>query len=215
MATKAIKVKVYNLEGKEVEELTLDSTIFGVDINPALVHQVVEAQRANSRQNLAHTKGRSEVRGGGKKPWKQKGTGRARHGSSRSPIWSGGGVTFGPTKERNFSKKINSQMKKKALYMSLTDKVSENEFIVLDDMKFDKIKTKELNNIFKKSPVKDAKSILLVLKAKDDNITKSARNIENVKTILADSMNVYDILKYENILIDKEAVKKLTKTYKK
>ncbi len=216
MATKTVKVKVYNLEGKEIEAINLDSAVFGVeDINPALVHQVVEAQRANSRQVLAHAKGRSEVRGGGKKPWNQKGTGRARHGSSRSPIWSGGGVTFGPTKERNFSKKINSQMKKKALFMCLTDKVNENEFIVVDDLKFDKIKTKELNIILKKSPVKKAKSVLLVLKAKDDNITKSARNIENVKTILADSMNVYDILKYENILIDKEAVKKLTETYKK
>lgn len=208
------KVKVYNLEGKEVEELKLDPAVFAVEIKPELVHQIVEAQQANARQKLAHAKGRSEVRGGGRKPWRQKGTGRARHGSRRSPIWVGGGITFGPTKERNFNKKVNKKMKQKALQMSLTDKVNENNFVVVDELKLVEIKTKNLVNILNKLPTKAAKSVLIVLPAKDEIMVKSLRNLNNVKSILADSLNVVDILKYEFLLIDKPALAKLTKIYK-
>ncbi len=208
------KVKVYNLEGKELEEIKLDSHIFDIDINPDLVHQVSEIQQANARLSLAHTKTRSEVSGGGKKPWKQKGTGRARHGSIRSPLWIGGGVTFGPRKERNFAKKINKKMKKKALFMILTDKVKENNFIVVDDLKLEKIKTKDLVNILKKLPFEALKSILIVLSDKNENVMRSALNLPKINTILADSLNVIDTLKYNYLLIDKAGIKKIVDTYK-
>jgi len=208
------KVKVYNLEGKEVEELKLDPAVFEIEINPNLVHQVVEIQQSNARQTLAHTKDRSEVRGGGKKPWRQKGTGRARHGSSRSPIWIGGGVTFGPRNERNFSKKINKKMKKKALFMTLSDKVKENNFVVVDDLKMEEVKTKQLKNIINKLPTKEAKSLLITLPAKNEVIVKSAKNLPKVKTILADSLNTLDMLKYEFVLIDKAGIKKIIETFK-
>jgi len=209
-----IKVKVYNLDGKEIEELKLDSQIFGIKINPALIHQVVEAQRANARLSLAHTKTKAEVRGGGKKPWRQKGTGRARAGSIRSPLWIGGGVVFGPRKERVFAKKINKKMKKSALFMALTDKVKENAMVILEKIELDKIKTKNLLKILLKLPIKKD-SALIVLDKKNEIIAKSARNIKNLKTILADSLNVMDILKYNYLLIDKAGIKKITETYKK
>ncbi|MFA5188596.1 MAG: 50S ribosomal protein L4 [Patescibacteria group bacterium] len=209
-----IKAKVYNLEGKEIEEIKLDPEVFGVKINPALVHQVVEAQQANARFKLAHTKTKGEVRGGGKKPWRQKGTGRARAGSTRSPLWIGGGVTFGPRKERNFDKKINKKMKQKALFMSLTDKVKSEALIILDKLEFTKIKTKDLVKILSKLPVKAGKT-LIVLDQKNDNIVKSARNIKTLKTILADSLNVLDILKYNYLLVDKNGIKNIITTYKK
>jgi len=208
------KIKVYNLEGKEVEEISLDPKIFAVEINPALVHQAVEIQQANARQNFAHTKDRSEVRGGGRKPWRQKGTGRARHGSIRSPIWSGGGVTFGPRKEREFAKKINKKMKRKALFMTLTDKVKENNLIVVDKLQLTEIKTKKLAEIISKLPIKGKKSLLLAMAVKDDNIIKSAKNLPKLKTILADSLNIVDILKYNYLVIDKQGVKKIVETYK-
>jgi len=209
-----VKVKVYNLEGKEVEEMKLDPEIFGVKVNSALIHQVVEAQQANARINLAHTKTKGEVRGGGKKPWRQKGTGRARAGSSRSPLWKGGGVTFGPRKEREFGKKINKKMKQKALFMTLADKVTEQAFVVLEKLELDKIKTKNLVKILQKLPTK-ASSTLLVLDKKNEIITKSAKNVKNIKTILADSLNVVDVLQYNYILIDKAGLKKFIATYKK
>ncbi|MBN1325374.1 50S ribosomal protein L4 [Candidatus Falkowbacteria bacterium] len=208
------KVKVYNLDGKEVEQLELDPKIFEIEANPALVHQVIEVQRANSRLKLAHTKTRGEVRGGGKKPWRQKGTGRARHGSIRSPLWIGGGITFGPRNEREYGKKINKKMRKKALFMTLSDKVKEKCFIVVDNLTLPEIKTKKFYAILEKLPMKGISSTLVVLKAKDENINKSARNIKKVKTILADSLNVYDILKYNFLLIDKEGVQKIIDTYK-
>ncbi len=210
-----IKVKVYNLEGKETEELKLDSDIFGTEINPNLVHQVVEAQRAAARQNLAHTKTKAEVRGGGKKPWRQKGTGRARAGSIRSPLWRGGGVIFGPRNERVFTKKINKKMKKKALFMTLTDKVKENSFIVLEKIELPKIKTKEIVKIIKKLPIKKEAKILISLPQKDENVIKSTRNLNKVKTILADSLNVIDVLKADYLLTDKAGIKKITETFKK
>ena len=189
------KVKVYNLAGKEIEQMELDPKIFEVAAKPSLVHQVIEVQRANARLKLAHTKTKGEVRGGGKKPWRQKGTGRARHGSIRSPLWKGGGITFGPRTEREFGKKINKKMRRKALFMTLSDKVKENNFIVVDNLALPEIKTKNFYAILKKLPMKGTFSTLVVLKNKDENINKSARNIKKVKTILADSLNVYDILK--------------------
>ncbi len=209
-----LKVKVYNLEGKEVDELKLDSEVFGVEINPALVHQVVEAQNANARLTLAHTKTKGEVRGGGRKPWRQKGTGRARHGSSRSPIWIGGGITFGPRTDRNYSKKINKKMKKRALYMGLSDKVNENQLLVVEKLELPEIKTQKLVKILTKLPGKEAKSTLIVLAANDKNTIKAAQNIPKVKTILADSLNILDILQYKYLLIDKEGIKKIISTYK-
>ncbi|MDD5341610.1 MAG: 50S ribosomal protein L4 [Patescibacteria group bacterium] len=208
------KVNVYNLAGKEIEKLDLDPKIFEVKANPALIHQVIEVQRANSRLKLAHTKTKGEVRGGGKKPWRQKGTGRARHGSSRSPLWIGGGITFGPRTEREFSKKINKKMKKKALFMTLSDKVKENNFIVVDKLVLEGIKTKNFYNILKKLPMQGVFSTLVAMAKKDDIISRSAKNIKKTKTILADSLNVYDVLKYRFLLIDKEGVKKISDTYK-
>ncbi len=210
-----VKVKVYNLEGKELEEMKLDSHIFGAEIKPALVHQVLEAQQANARLTLAHTKTKAEVRGGGKKPWRQKGTGRARHGSIRSPLWIGGGVTFGPRKERNFAKKINKKMKRKALFMVLTDKVKDNNFIVVDKFELAQIKTKNLVNIFKKLPFEKLKSILIILPEKNDNIIRSAMNLPKIKTILANSLNVAETLKFNYLLTDKSGIKKIVDTYKK
>ncbi|HDQ22563.1 MAG TPA: 50S ribosomal protein L4 [Candidatus Uhrbacteria bacterium] len=210
-----VKIKIYNPEGKELEEIKLDSAVFGVEIKPELIHQVVEAQQANARLKLAHAKTRAEVRGGGKKPWRQKGTGRARHGSIRSPLWIGGGATFGPSKERIFAKKINKKMKRKALFMVLSDKVKENNFIALDKFNLAGIKTKDLVNILKKLPFEKQESILIVLPEKIEAIIKSAVNLPKVKTILADSLNVVDILKYNYLLIDKVGIKKIVETYKK
>jgi len=208
------QVKVYNLEGQETGEIKLDPVVFEVEIKPELVHLAVEVQKANARYTYAHTKGRSEVRGGGRKPWRQKGTGRARHGSTRSPIWIGGGVTFGPTKEREFGKKINKKMKRKAMFMTLTDKVKDNKFIVVEKIEQPEIKTKELVKILNNLPTKESKSTLIVLAAKDEIVTKSIKNLKKVKTILADSLNVIDVIKYDSLLIDKAGVEKIIKTYK-
>lgn len=145
----SIKLDIYNQKAEKTGEMTLSDKVFGVEANEILIHQAVVTQFANERQVLAHTKDRSEVRGGGKKPWKQKGTGRARAGSSRSPIWIGGGVTFGPTKDRNFSKKINKKMKQKALLMALSDRVKNNGFVVIDNLKIEEFKTKHFNEVLK------------------------------------------------------------------
>ena len=218
-----VKVKLYNDKAEEIGEEKLSSDIFGIEAKAELVHQVVVAQNHNSRQVLAHTKGRAEVRGGGKKPWKQKGTGRARAGSSRSPIWIGGGVTFGPTKERNFSVKINKKMKKKALFMCLSDRVAEESFILMDKFEIDEAKTKKVvkvldklnKKIISKKEEKNAKtpSILVVLDKDADKIVKAAKNIEKVSVIGAESLNVVDILKYKYLLTTVQAVKSIEKVY--
>ena len=218
-----VKVKLYNDKAEEVGEEKLSSDIFGIEANPELVHQVVVAQNHNSRQVLAHTKGRAEVRGGGKKPWKQKGTGRARAGSSRSPIWIGGGVTFGPTKDRNFSVKINKKMKKKALFMFLSDRVTEDSLILMDKFEIDEVKTKKVvkvldklnKKIISEKEEKNAKtpSILVVLDKDADKIVKAAKNIEKVSVIGAESLNVVDILKYKYLLTTVQAVKSIEKVY--
>ncbi len=207
-----MKVKVYNQEGKEVEELELPDEIFGLKINKGLIHQAVVAQMANSRQVIAHAKDRSEVSGGGKKPWRQKGTGRARHGSIRSPIWKGGGVTFGPTKERNFSKKINKKMRRKALLMALSGKAKDKELILLDDLKISTPKTKELTKVIEglNKIKKDVRrGTLIALNNKEENIIKAVKNIPKFSTIGINSLNIVDILKYKYLLMTKDGVNKL------
>ena len=218
-----VKVKLYNDKAEEIGEEKLSSDIFGIEAKAELVHQVVVAQNHNSRQVLALTKGRAEVRGGGKKPWKQKGTGRARAGSSRSPIWIGGGVTFGPTKERNFSVKINKKMKKKALFMCLSDRVAEESFILMDKFEIDEAETKKVvkvldklnKKIISKKEEKNAKtpSILVVLDKNADKVVKAAKNIEKVSVIGAENLNVVDILKYKYLLTTVQAVKSIEKVY--
>lgn len=207
-----MKTKVYNLEGKETGEIELPERIFNVPVNEDLVHQVVVAQMANSREAIADTKDRGEVRGGGKKPWKQKGTGRARHGSSRSPIWKGGGVTFGPTSDRNFTKRINKKMKAKALFMVLSEKLREEKILVLENLDMKKPSTKEMIKAFGKLSIK--KKALLALDKKDDNVIKSVDNISNISLVASDSINVVDILRNDMFVVNKAGIKKIEETYK-
>ncbi len=215
----SLKIKVYNQSAEAVKELTLEAKIFGVKPNTELLHQAVVAQKANERQVLAHTKDRSEVRGGGKKPWKQKGTGRARAGSSRSPIWIGGGVTFGPRKDRNFKQKINQKMKQKAMFMALSDKVASKTFIVLDQLLFTEYKTKKFNEMLstveKKVLDNNRRSILVINDSKDDKAKYSGRNLVGAKVINLENINLLDLLNYQNLLLTENAVKILTERYAK
>ena len=206
------KTKTYNSEGKESGEMELPDSVFGVELVDDLVHQAVVAQMANSRQVLADTKDKGEVRGGGRKPWKQKGTGRARHGSSRSPLWKGGGVTFGPTTDRNFSKRINKKMKMKALFMVLSGKLKDEEIIVVDDLKINKTSTKAMKNIFKNLPIKG--KVLLSLDKSNQNILDSVKNIPEVSVIASDSLNVVDLLKNKVLVINKKGIEKIGEVYK-
>ncbi len=210
---------VYNQEGKEVSRMELPEAIFGLKVKPEVVSQAVQAQLSVARVNRAHTKTRGEVRGGGKKPWRQKGTGRARHGSTRSPIWKGGGVTFGPRNDKNFAKKINKKMKRQAILMVLSGKFKDNEILLVDDLKLEKIKTKDLAQIianFKKELKKDLdRSALLILPRADDKIILSARNLKNVGTIGAGSLNVLDLLSKKYLVIPRESVSAMEKIYSK
>jgi large subunit ribosomal protein L4 len=207
-----LKIKVYNTEGKENGEIKLDPKVFDIEVNPVVVQQVVETYLANKRQVLAHTKVMSEVRGGGKKPWRQKGTGRARHGSSRSPIWKGGGVTFGPRKDRNFTKKINKKVKIKALFMVLSDKFKNDKLTIIDEIKLDKRKTKDLLQVVKNIKLED-KKIVIGLEKKNINVQDSAKNIDNIKAMAVDSFNIYTLLKYENLVLTKAAIEKISKHF--
>jgi len=209
-----MKVNVYDKEGKVISEIQLPEKIFGVKLNADLLHQVVVSQAANRRQANAHTKDRGEVRGGGKKPWKQKGTGRARHGSIRSPLWKGGGVTFGPTNERVFTKIIPVKMARKALFMALSSKALDNSLVVLDDLRLDKIKTKEMVGLLKKLPGQ-AKSSIIALPANDKNVIFSSRNIPKVKTMPAKDLNALDLLKFKYLLLPKESIKVIENTFAK
>lgn len=207
------KVTVYNLDGQVVGEENLNDKFFGVAVNPGLVEQVVTAIRAQSRQALGHTKTRGEVRGGGKKPWAQKHTGRARHSSIRSPIWKGGGITFGPRLERNFHQGLSKTMKRKALLMGLSDKVASQALVLVENLTIPEIKTREFAKMMNKLPVKNS-STLIVLKNSDQKVIKSARNLPNVGTVRADSLNIYEVLKYKFILAAKDVVPVIEKTYK-
>ncbi len=195
-------VKVYNLENREVGEINLADNIFGRDWNPDLIHQVLVSKASNKRQPLAHAKSRADVIGGGKKPWRQKGTGRARHGSIRSPLWKGGGVTFGPTKEKNFYKKINKKMLKAALYSALSKKLEDGELRVIDGLKTDNYKTKE---IFAKLKNLKTTNVLLVPAPANKMIYRACSNIPKVKCLSVYSLNTEDVIKYKSVLLDKEA----------
>ena len=207
-----MNIKVYNQKGDKVGEARLPKEIFEVPLNSDLVHQVVLSQTANKKQVTAKTKDRSEVRGGGKKPWRQKGTGRARAGSIRSPIWRGGGVTFGPTTEKVFKKKIPKKMRRKALFMVLSAKAKENLLFVLDKLKIEKPKTKSMAEILNKLFLKKG-SGLVVLPEVDENIIKASRNIPRVSTIQAKDLNVLDLLCYKYIMMPKEAIKIIKDTF--
>jgi large subunit ribosomal protein L4 len=210
-----IKVKTYNQKCEELGEEKLPKGVFGLELNESLVHQAMVAQMGNERQILAHTKDRSEVRGGGKKPWNQKGTGRARAGSNRSPIWMGGGVTFGPTKDRNFKKDINRKMRQKAINIVLSDKVKNNNFIILEKLELKDFKTSFINKMFlnfEKKGINNKnkkRSILLINDSKDEKLKYSTRNLEGVKLININNINILDLLKYRNLIVTKETVKKL------
>ena len=211
---KSLNIRVYNQEGEEVSELNLNEAIFGLPWNADLIHQVVRVALANKRQVLASTKDRREVSGGGRKPWRQKGTGRARHGSIRSPLWKGGGITFGPTKERNFKLKINKKMARKAFLTALSTKAKDSELLVLDDLKLSAPKTKEMSKIMKNFP--QVKTSLLVLAGKkDENLKRAGRNLPNLRIINIDNLNILDILKYKHLIFTKDGIEYLNKKYGK
>ena len=202
-------VSVYNIEGKEVGSIDLNDAVFGVEINEHLVHMAVVNQLANNRQGTQKAKTRSEVSGGGRKPWRQKGTGHARQGSTRAPQWTGGGVVFAPV-PRDYSFKMNKKEKRAALKSALTAKVEEKKFVVVDEIKFDEIKTKNFANILKNLEVSKA---LVVLEDGNDNAVISAKNIADVKTAAINTINVYDILKYNTVIATKAAVAKIEEVY--
>ena len=203
------KVSVYNIEGKVVGDMELNDAVFGVEVNTHLVHQAVVLQLANKRQGTQSAKTRSEVSGGGRKPWRQKGTGHARQGSTRSPQWTGGGIVFAP-KPRDYSFKMNKKEKNLALKSVLTTKVAENKFIVVDGLSFDEIKTKNMVNILKNLEVKKA---LVVTDDDNKNVTLSSRNIPGVKTAFTNTINVYDILKYDKMVVAKDVISKIEEVY--
>ena len=202
-------VSVYNMEGNEVGTLELNDAVFGVEVNEHLVHLAVVAQLANKRQGTQKAKTRSEVSGGGRKPWRQKGTGHARQGSTRSPQWKGGGVVFAPT-PRDYTIRLNKKEKRAALKSALTSRVQENKFIVVEELKFNEIKTKNFKNVLNNLKVNKA---LVVLSESDENAVLSARNIADVKTAQAGTINVYDILKYNTVVASKAAVASIEEVY--
>ncbi len=202
-------VSVYNIEGKEVGTIDLNDAVFGVEVNEHLVHMAVVSQLANKRQGTQKAKTRSEVSGGGRKPWRQKGTGHARQGSTRAPQWTGGGVVFAPV-PRDYSFKMNKKEKRAALKSALTSRVEEKKFIVIDEISFDEIKTKNFANILKSLDVSKA---LVVLEDGNKNAELSARNIADVKTARTNTINVYDILKYNTVIATKAAVASIEEVY--
>ncbi|MBN2197808.1 50S ribosomal protein L4 [Candidatus Wolfebacteria bacterium] len=208
-----MKVDVFDKENNKLETIDLSEKVFNIKWNPDLVNQVLLAQMSNRHEAWAHTKGRGDVRGGGKKPWRQKGTGRARHGSTRSPIWKGGGVTFGPTKERNFIKKINKKMKRLAIFSALSQKMKDNEIKIIDNFNIDLKKTnewkKELKNII------DLRTKTLLISSSVNNIHKPIANMKRVGSISSKSLNIYDLLNFKNIVLEKKAVEEIEKHYNK
>ena len=203
------KVSVYNIEGKVVGDMELNDAVFGVEVNEHLVHMAVVSQLANNRQGTQSAKTRAEVSGGGRKPWRQKGTGHARQGSIRAPHWTAGGVVFAP-KPRDYSFKMNKKEKNLALKSALTSRVAEDKIIVLDSIKFEEIKTKNMVAVLDNLKVNKA---LVVLNDNDQNVVLSARNIPNVKTASTNTINVYDILKYDQLIVTKDAVATIEEVY--
>ena len=202
-------VSVYNMEGKEVGTIELNDAVFGVEVNEHLVHMAVVAQLANKRQGTQKAKTRSEVSGGGRKPWRQKGTGHARQGSTRSPQWTGGGMVFAPT-PRDYTITLNKKEKRAALKSAITSRVNENKFVVVDELKFDEVKTKNFKAVMNNLKVSKA---LVVLADNDQNTVLSARNIPEVKTSLVNTINVFDILKYNTVVATKAAVASIEEVY--
>lgn len=207
------RVILYSIDGSKKGELILEDSLFGVKVNPALVHEAVVAQTAASRSPIAHTKTRAEVAGTGKKPWKQKGTGRARHGSRRSPIWVGGGITFGPRFDRNFEVKMNKQARRKALAMVLSDKVASEKFVAVEEFKGDG-KTKELSEVLRRLPVAGKKT-LIVTTPENKLVSRAARNLPEVSTLPANTLNIVDLLSFEYVLMTESAVAMVTQIYKR
>ena len=203
------KVSVYNMEGKEVGKIDLNDAVFGVEVNEHLVHMAVVQQLANKRQGTQKAKTRAEVSGGGRKPWRQKGTGHARQGSTRSPQWTHGGVVFAPT-PRDYSFKLNKKEKRAALKSALTSKVQDGKVMVLDELKLDEIKTKKFAAILTNL---NAKKALVVIEGNDKNVVLSARNIPDSTTIAADAINVYDVMKAGTVVLTKDAVSKIEEVY--
>ena len=203
------KVSVYNMEGKEVGNIDLNDAVFGAKINEHLVHMAVLQQLADNRQGTQKAKTRSEVSGGGRKPWRQKGTGHARQGSTRSPQWTGGGVVFAPV-PRDYTQKVNKKEKRAALKSALSAKVADSKFVVLDELKLDAIKTKDFVNVLNNLNVAKA---LVVLNDNDETIIRSAANVKDVKTALTNTINVYDILKYDTVVVTKDAVATIEEVY--
>ncbi|MDO5808111.1 MAG: 50S ribosomal protein L4 [Lachnospiraceae bacterium] len=202
-------VAIYNMEGKEVGTMELNDAVFGVEINEHLVHLAAVSQLANKRQGTQKAKTRSEVSGGGRKPWRQKGTGHARQGSTRAPQWTGGGVVFAPV-PRDYTVKMNKKEKRAALKSALTSRVQESKLVVVDELKFDEIKTKKMQGVLNALNVKKA---LIVLKDNDQNVLLSARNIADVRTVLTSTLNVFDILKYDTVVVTKAAVENIEEVY--
>ncbi|MCI5511705.1 MAG: 50S ribosomal protein L4 [Eubacterium sp.] len=200
-------VSVYNMEGKEVGTLELNDAVFGVEVNEHLVHMAVVRQLANNRQGTQKAKTRSEVSGGGRKPWRQKGTGHARQGSTRAPQWTGGGVVFAPV-PRDYSFKMNKKEKRLALKSALTSRVQENKLVVLDELKLDAIKTKDMQNVLNNLKVEKAMVV-----TDNENVIISTRNIPNVITASVSTLNVFDVLKYNTVVLDKAAVAKVEEVY--
>ena len=203
------KVAVYNMEGKEVGSMDLNDAVFGVEVNEHLVHMAVLQQLANNRQGTQKAKTRSEVRGGGRKPWRKKGTGHARQGSIRAPQWKGGGVVFAPV-PRDYSFKLNKKEKRAALKSVLTSRVQENKFIVVDELKMDEIKTKTFKGVLDNL---NAEKALVVLNDMDANVIASAKNIPTVKTTQTNELNVFDVLKYNTVVVTKDAVATIEEVY--
>lgn len=202
-------VSVYNMEGNEVGTMELNDAVFGVEVNDHLVHMAVVSQLANKRQGTQKAKTRSEVSGGGRKPWRQKGTGHARQGSTRSPQWTGGGVVFAPT-PRDYSVKMNKKERRLALKSALTSRVQENKLIVLDELKLDEVKTKAMQNVLNNLNVSKA---MVVLADNDANVVLSARNIPDVITALPNTINVYDVLKYNTVILTKASAAAIEEVY--
>ena len=207
------KVNVYNETGSVVKELDLNPKIFDIKVNPIVIQQVVLGMAANARLTLAHTKTKDEVRGGGRKPWKQKGTGRARHGSSRSPIWIGGGVTFGPRNDRDYTQKINKKMKRQALFMSLSDRANNEAIKVIDALNVTDFRTKKMVQVL--GALSLSKSTLIVSNGQNEKLIKSVSNLPKIEIIDARNLNVSVVIKYKNLLITEEAFADIEKTFLK
>jgi len=210
-------VNTYNQKGEKIGQTELPKEIFEKDFKPDLIHQVVVSMQSNKRQGTAHTKDRGEVRGGGRKPWRQKGTGRARHGSSRSPIWIGGGVTFGPRNERNYKKVIPKNMRRAALFSVLSAKAKDNEILIIDKISIQEPKTKIVYNLLtdllKKIKKETLKSSLVVTPKKDENLLKAIKNIPGVELIEARNLNILDILSFKYLILSEESIKTIKDTF--